>query len=552
MPSPQIICAIDCYPPLLFEGVLPLVIGIVMALLTRRWLYVPVAALIGLAILVGLELAWHILIFGEPPFAYAEYVATTPARAPYLFLYLFFLTITAIAFALKQTLAWILFGEASVQIRAGGLIALVATIGISVFAFAFFFAPDLLPRRMAERAYEFAGNAPARCKTGDASFVPGMPLFTGYRQPERAPNVVVGMPAAYAAFPPVYTTYMSFEHMLTRIEVIHVPDIKRYEPLTAVAVEVAVSESGQVLAIKPTAGPKELYPRAIEIASRWRFLPFIRDGKPVPARLVRMSVPIGGPELWGARGDTPSFSDWDAVSIKVEGGQLDFQYTLEIRGDGTVTYNGEGDWLALKGRHCALIPRDSVRALIEEIKRADLFSMQDNYESETPVSVTVALDDNVKHIQVMRSMPQEAKRQTPETLFRFVDAVEQAVHLKRWTKGDALTAPTLQAERWIFKPGDDGDLRMLSDVVRVGDIDAVRGLLALKVPVMTTPRELPSRWMPALVRTLHTPLEVAAARGAFDIVRLLLDSGIPWSADALGGAYVGAIAQAISNWPMSC
>lgn len=541
MSAPQIICAFDCYPTSL-NLVLGLAVGFGLAMATRRWRFVPIAAAIAFLILLAIEAAYRTAALGERPLAYLWWLWTSQEAVKVaLIQFGSDLTIVGFFFALKQAFVWAIRSHAHIALRISAGLGVVFVLALVTLATILAVDASLAPRRLAEFMVDLVGASPERCKPDDARPVVGLPDFGGLDRRRRPP--APRLSKAQAALPPVYTTQLGgFEHLLTRRQSIRTPVPGLYAPHNAVALRLAINESGAVVAADPTAGPSPFYARAVEIASQWKFIPFTRDGKPTAVRMERMAVKIEGPELWSLMPSPfPEFSDWDTVTVQLRIFDPERSLSLDIRGDGSVTFHGSGSLVALQGPHCAVISRRSLQALIGEVKRANFFAMRDYYESRNnTVGVRVALDDDVKEI----TTGGYGREQAPERFWDLVEAILESVNAERWIKGNRFTGPSLDAERWDFSRTDEFNSIMLANVARGGDLDATRDLLARGALVVTKSRrtEALSGLAPSVEQ--WTALERAADRGANDTVDFLLASGVTWSPEALSGAYISALEYA--------
>jgi ankyrin repeat protein len=533
------VCITHCYPYLFFE-LLTLALCFGLAMVTRRWTFVPVAALIAGAFIIAVESIFRVVVLGEAPFAYLEYLLQSGWDGlPGLAIGLAILSLVIlIFFGIKRALIWAVIGDASFLPRAAvGAVTLVLLLGI-VFASVFALAPSLVPRRIAERAADLTGQAPSRCGPQSARPVKGLPAFRGLPRPEGQRVLVVSRDRLHNT-PSIYTTEMAFQHLLTRPRPLRASNPEAFGDEPAVGLELSVGSDGRVQAIAVAGGPPALHRQAISMASGWRFVPFVRDGRPADVVLRRARIAIDGPELWAwPRASFPRFSDWDSIDIRVKLFGYKHGFELIVRGDGSVTFEGHGEDVALHGRHCAVVPRESLMALVDAFRRANFFSMRDYYTSSDESGyVSIALDDYVKRVEFSGGDREEA----PESLWHVVDAALASVHADRWIKGDAFTGPSLAAERWDFASDDISNTNLLARVAKFGDLEAVRALLALGAPVATAPRRpKPTGWWD-LSDPIPTALHTAADRGARDIVQFLLASNVRWGGEALDGAYVSAI-----------
>lgn len=529
------VCLTHCYPFLFLEVVL-LASVIALALLTRRFVYVPVAAMVALLLILAAEVAFRVLFLGETPLAYLAQQTSRgwDSLADWAVNFAVVGGAVLFVFSIKRALIWAATGNASILPRAAvGATALLVASG-AVFAAVYMFAPEVLPRRIAERAAEVAGDAPPRCGPQSAQPVAGLPVFRGFPAQE-ARSFARFERGGFSDVPSIYTSQMAFEHLLTRQRPIRVSNPDAYGPQRAVGLELMIGADGAVKAMAFAGGPPALFERAADIASRWRFAPFIRDGRPSDVVFRRAKVTIEGPELWQRSAAFPAFSDWDSVEIRVRQYGWEDDFELIIRGEGGVTFEGRGDRIALRGRHCAILPRESLVALVDAFRKANFFSMRDHYlSSGSSAVVSIALDDYVKEVRLSGGNRDEM----PESFWHVIDAALASVHAERWTKGNAFTAPSLVAERWDFSQRDADN--MLARVAASGDVETVRALLALGAPIAIAPNKSPNATFP-IVESVVTALQSAANSGAFDTVRLLLAQDARWSSEALDSAYVSAI-----------
>lgn len=541
MPSAQtaaeIICAADCYP-LHAQTIVGLVLCVVLAMLTRQWRYVPVAALIATASMLAIETAYRSLALGEPPFAYLRWSASSDGFWVGVGItFASHLAVISFLFLLKRLALWAIKSKDSIVLRAAALFVVCAIVSAMAFAAVFATVPTLLPRRVVERTMDAVGASPDRCKPDDASAVAGLPSFRGLDR--RTRPLVPRLSDAHAKWPAVYTTQTGgFERLLTRRLAIRVDNPNRHGPHRAVALRLAIDERGDVVAATPTGGPPQFHARAIAIASQWRLVPFERDGRPTPVRLEREIVKIEGPELWSAApSQFPDFADWDSVVVQLRINDSEHALSLEIRGDGSVTIEGEGAHVALSGRHCAVISRADLEALVAEVRRSDVFAMREFYQSTNgSVVVRVGLDDYIKEVRTSFSDHEEV----PDRLWHLVDAILQSVHAERWIRGDRFTAPSLAAERWDFSREDKPNTRLLAGVAARGDPEAVRALIAMGAPVEVKHPAGVTRPPFALVDR-RTAIERAADNGQFGTVYELLSAPVAWSHYALNGAHIAAL-----------
>ncbi len=537
--EPDITCVIDCYANGLFD-VFSVPSAVVLALITRQWRYVPVAAAI----------AWLIgeVLLPSAFFGFTEALRWTLIALPYgwqtaLTNYVTLLIIVAFVFGLKHSIVTAANGRGTLGLRIYASGAALVVAGLLVFAGLYALAPSLLPKSFRAPPTAFADESMGRCTAASAVPVAGLPRFKTTAQRSAGVRQLGPLNTEQLALPLVYTTQMLVEHRLGFPQRIRVDDPSRYDASGKVALMVAVSERGDVVAATPYDGPKELYGRAVAIASAWKFVPFKRDGQAIPVRILRTAVEIAGPEGWWPLPlQYPDFTDLDAVTIRLARYDFEQAMALEIRGDGAVTFRGSGSRIALQGKHCALIDRATVAALVKELQRTQFFALLPYYsDSRAGFSVSIAIGEFAHNVVVSGTGEDSA----PEVLLQLTQSILDAVHAERWISGDRFTGSTLTAEGWKFKEPNQENSYMLAHVARVGEEVAVADLLALgaQITLHDESNEIAVAPGPAFPNPdpVRTVLEEAANAGAFDTVKILLAAPVQWPKDAVSGAYISAI-----------
>jgi hypothetical protein len=118
---------------------------------------------------------------------------------------------------------------------------------------------------------------------------------------------------------------------------------------------------------------------------RRRFKPFERDGTPVRATFTDY-VAIVPPEEWASpRVPFPAIQDWSTLRIRLQRTACYGTcpgYSVELRGDGEVLFEGEGNVLIV-GRHRGRISKEALAGLVADFRDANYFSVKDEYVSMT-------------------------------------------------------------------------------------------------------------------------------------------------------------------------
>ena len=170
-------------------------------------------------------------------------------------------------------------------------------------------------------------------------------------------------------------------------------------------------------------------------------------------------------------------------------------YTVEVDGDGTVTFDGgtipkpfpaamplrpEYHGVVVSGRHRTKISPKGVAALIDAFLQADFFGLQDSYSASISDQRTyllgISFDGHKKEIVDYAGN----WAGMPAAVTALENRVDEIAGTDKWVKGNAETLPALTAEGWDFKTHGEANLRLLS--TGVVNINLIVALLAAGVP----------------------------------------------------------------------
>lgn len=106
-------------------------------------------------------------------------------------------------------------------------------------------------------------------------------------------------------------------------------------------------------------------------------------------------------------------------------------YTLQILGNGAVTFEGRDD-VAMPGYQHGKISPEKVRLLLEEFRKVDFYSLRDSYEVDAPTkpyyTVTLTIDGNTKKI-----VDHDGTRAgMPPAMTALENAIDHAAGAERW------------------------------------------------------------------------------------------------------------------------
>jgi ankyrin repeat protein len=287
-----------------------------------------------------------------------------------------------------------------------------------------------------------------------------------------------------------------------------------------VTLRVIVTPFGKIESAKAIDGPKEFYVEAEKIETEREFKPFLKNGIPVRAS-IQDYVSILPPVQWAIdKVPFPEIKDWNSLRITLQRtGCLGMcpEYSVEIRGDGSVTFTG-GSFALITGAHHEQIPTNVVVDLVNQFRVADYFSLKNKYNwdvTDNPTYTTsIQFDGNKK--EVIDYVGLEAGM--PEVVESLENSIDDAVGIQKWLKETAQTWPSLLAENWNFKAQSDENGALFANVVSQGSNDLIQKFLAAGVPTL---------WFD---KNGQGPLVNAAAKGDANMVSRMLMRQEPLSA----------------------
>jgi ankyrin repeat protein len=310
------------------------------------------------------------------------------------------------------------------------------------------------------------------------------------------------------------------QHRLSPLGVIHTDG----EPGLSHAriwLQITVGTDGTVESARAMYGPKELkgfFAEAETIGRSQRYKPFEEGG--VPVRAVFMEdVYLAPPEQWAAqRIPVPKIKDWASLRMTLFRGMC-FpnscpSYSVEVRGDGAVTYHGE-TVVFIGGEHRGWISREQVEQLVAKFRQADFFSLRDEYRVSGiyhgPTATTSIEFDGLKK-QVKHAAGLWVGM--PGVVSELEKAFDELAGTEKWIRETSETLPSLLAEDWDFGAETDENAELFGYAVANGSKGLIEQFLNAGAPVWATTKGSLGE---------YSPLENAAARADIDLVRRMLD-----------------------------
>jgi len=273
------------------------------------------------------------------------------------------------------------------------------------------------------------------------------------------------------------------------------------------------------LATAPTAAEiSAIIDKATRTALTWKYVPFEKDGKAVYATFwdsIDLLPPERRPET---RASFPEVKAWNSARITLARSLCEGRcpaYSVEVRGDGTVIYNGSA-YVAVGGQHRGHISQEVVRDLVSAFRAADYYWAFDRYRSgviDYPIYRTSITIDGVRKSIVDDDGSHDG---LPAAIADLEDAIDKAAGTQKWIKITDETLPSLVAEGYFKKR--ERNTSLLATMIGEGASAAmIRQPIMLGAPLNNAAFDGTAEG--------QTPLMVSADRGDVEIVQVLLSAG---------------------------
>jgi ankyrin repeat protein len=329
-----------------------------------------------------------------------------------------------------------------------------------------------------------------------------------------------------------------------------------------IQLELTVSQDGEVVGIKPEAEPRAMrqWPWVRQEIEKWRFTPFLANGKPVQAQ-VKEYVDLVPPERLPVGHIEPPPLGPDShivISLQRSGcyGTCP-SYGVWISSHG-ISFDGR-HFVVASGKHRSPINAEKVRTLAQMILAADFYSMDDCYcagVTDNPTyQLSISIDGREKRVQDYVG----AWVGMPAVIEELEDEVDRVSESARWVSGADGLVEALKGEGFDFH-SPDAQL-ILKRAAFHKEATTVRELIRAGVPIEPLPAkgdrevfpmELDSSVGvltaasddPSILKTLigegaskdrqedkNRALSAAAGAGVLESVRLLIAYGADPNAD---------------------
>lgn len=311
----------------------------------------------------------------------------------------------------------------------------------------------------------------------------------------------------------------AWQHRIGQVAFIHTDQFDSRSILLrdTITLAVIVAIDGRVESARALEGPKEFYAEAETLERKQQFKPFEKNGVPVRAA-IKDYVRIAPPEQWSAqRVPFPEIKDWNSLRMTLSRTACYGTcpaYSVEVRGDGAVTYRGKG-FVLITGEHHSRISKDTVQELFAKFRKADFFSLKDEYRAgitDNPTETTSIEFDGRKK-QVIDYVGHYVGM--PDVVGELEQSFDQLAETDKWIRETSETWPSLLEEHWNFKAKTEDNSELFASVVSRGSAELIDRFVAAGAPAVAISKS---------IYGLQSPLQSAAAKGNLDLVRRMLET----------------------------
>jgi Domain of unknown function (DUF6438)/Ankyrin repeats (3 copies) len=258
--------------------------------------------------------------------------------------------------------------------------------------------------------------------------------------------------------------------------------------LDTVELDVIVTPLGHVESAKAVGGAKELFAEAESIEAQREFKPFEKDGAPVRAS-IKDHVHVYPLEQWASeKTPFPEIKNWNSLRITLMQRDCQFEdkdclaYSVKIRGDGSVTFNGGVFFPLVTGTHHAKISHTAIVNLLNDFRRAEYSSLKDRYSGSYSDAIlyvsSIQFDDYKKQVVDYVGL----STGMPEIVKALEASIAETAGIDKWIEEKDETWPSLVAEHWNFKAQTEENRNLFAIVAARGSNQLIQNFLAAGAP----------------------------------------------------------------------
>ena len=288
-----------------------------------------------------------------------------------------------------------------------------------------------------------------------------------------------------------------------------------------------VNESGRVQCydlVPGTDGPPILDAQredAIRQLPTWQYRAFLRDGMPALAVVDEDLYEERMPAEHRPLPDVPL----DKVKISLSRGSCGFAcdvYKVEIRGDGRVTYEEDGR-VVLRGRYEYRIPVEDVRALVEKVRNADIWSMESDYDGDASDASAYRLDLEMGATKKTIHNLMGEWVGMPRAVTEIEDEVDRISRAKEMRKLTPFLVENLERDGFDFTSQAVADLLFQGVVDVSADERALQRLVELGAPLRNQTQR--AQFWPGYDFNELGLLELALSHRRYRLADMLMERG---------------------------
>lgn len=289
-----------------------------------------------------------------------------------------------------------------------------------------------------------------------------------------------------------------------------------------------VNESGRVQCydlVPGTDGPPILDAQredAIRQLPTWQYRAFLRDGMPALAVVDEDLYEERMPAEHRPLPDVPL----DKVKISLSRGSCGFAcdvYKVEIRGDGRVTYEEDGR-VVLRGRYEYRIPVEDVRALVEKVRNADIWSMESDYDGDASDASAYRLDLEMGATKKTIHNLMGEWVGMPRAVTEIEDEVDRISRAKEMRKLTPFLVENLERDGFDFTSQAVADLLFQGVVDVSADERALQRLVELGAPLRNQTQR--AQFWPGYDFNELGLLELALSHRRYRLADMLMERGV--------------------------
>ena len=171
-------------------------------------------------------------------------------------------------------------------------------------------------------------------------------------------------------------------------------------------------------------------------------------------------------------------------------------YMVTVRGDGTISYKGSW-YVSIEGEHTAHVDPEVARQLLEKFRKANFFSLKNEYRAGVTDNPTYCLEVVVGTRKKIITDYVGEWVGMPTAVTELEEAVDQTTDSARWVTASSQTLEAMKDAGIL--PSSNQANKILHRAVIYGKADAVRELLSAGVPITgeSKPKGEIEMWTPS-------------------------------------------------------